>query len=42
MLLCYYYYISNLKPNCQNCNSSMETKNMKDFMKSLKIKTLLK
>ena len=25
---------SNLKPICQNCNSSMGTKNMDDFMKS--------
>jgi regulator of replication initiation timing len=28
--------VSNLKPICQNCNSSMGTKNMNDFMKSLK------
>ena len=28
--------VSNLKPICQNCNSSMGTKNMQDFMKSLK------
>ena len=28
--------VSNLKPICQNCNSSMGTKNMKEFMKSLK------
>lgn len=28
--------VSNLKPICQNCNSSMGTKNMDDFMKSLK------
>lgn len=28
--------ISNLKPICQNCNSSMGTKNMTQFMKSLK------
>ena len=28
--------VSNLKPICQNCNSSMGTKNMADFMKSLK------
>ena len=28
--------VSNLKPICQNCNSSMGTKNMEDFMKSLK------
>ncbi len=27
--------VSNLKPICQNCNSSMGTKNMKDFMDSL-------
>jgi 5-methylcytosine-specific restriction endonuclease McrA len=26
--------VSNLKPICQNCNSSMGTKNMIDFMKS--------
>ena len=26
--------VSNLKPICQNCNSSMGTKNMNDFMKS--------
>ena len=26
--------LSNLKPICQNCNSSMGTKNMDDFMKS--------
>jgi len=29
-------YVSNLKPICQNCNSSMGTKNMDEFMKSLK------
>jgi len=28
--------VSNLKPICQNCNSSMGTKNMNDFMISLK------
>ena len=28
--------VSNLKPICQNCNSSMATKNMDDFMKTLK------
>jgi 5-methylcytosine-specific restriction endonuclease McrA len=28
--------VSNLKPICQNCNSSMGIKNMEDFMKSLK------
>ena len=28
--------VSNLKPICQNCNSSMGTKNMNDFMKSLR------
>jgi hypothetical protein len=28
--------VSNLKPICQNCNSSMGTKNMGEFMKSLK------
>jgi len=28
--------VSNLKPICQNCNSSMGTKNMNDFMKLLK------
>ena len=28
--------VSNLKPICQNCNSSMGTKNMEDFMKTLK------
>ena len=28
--------VSNLKPICQNCNSSMGTKNMNDFIKSLK------
>jgi hypothetical protein len=28
--------VSNLKPICQNCNSSMGTKNMDYFMKSLK------
>lgn len=28
--------VSNLKPICQNCNSSMGTKNMEEFMKSLK------
>jgi len=27
--------VSNLKPICQNCNSSMATKNMIDFMKTL-------
>ncbi len=27
---------SNLKPICQNCNSSMGTKNMNDFMEILK------
>jgi len=27
--------VSNLKPICQNCNSSMGTKNMIDFMKTL-------
>jgi hypothetical protein len=27
--------VSNLKPICQNCNSSMRTQNMNDFMKSL-------
>lgn len=27
--------VSNLKPICQNCNSSMATKNMEEFMKSL-------
>jgi 5-methylcytosine-specific restriction endonuclease McrA len=27
--------VSNLKPICQNCNSSMATKNMDEFMKSL-------
>jgi 5-methylcytosine-specific restriction endonuclease McrA len=27
--------VSNLKPICQNCNSSMGTKNMDDFMKTL-------
>lgn len=26
--------VSNLKPICQNCNSSMGTQNMNDFMKS--------
>lgn len=26
--------VSNLKPICQNCNSSMGTRNMNDFMKS--------
>jgi 5-methylcytosine-specific restriction endonuclease McrA len=25
--------VSNLKPICQNCNSSMGTKNMDEFMK---------
>jgi len=25
--------VSNLKPFCQNCNSSMGTKNMDEFMK---------
>jgi hypothetical protein len=28
--------VSNLKPICQNCNSSMGTTNMNEFMKSLK------
>jgi hypothetical protein len=28
--------VSNLKPICQNCNSSMGTKNMTDFMESLR------
>ena len=28
--------VSNLKPICQNCNSSMNTKNMNDFMKTLR------
>lgn len=28
--------VSNLRPICQNCNSSMGTKNMNDFMKTLK------
>lgn len=28
--------VSNLKPICQNCNSSMGAKNMNEFMKSLK------
>ena len=28
--------VSNLKPICQNCNSSMGTKNMNEFIKSLK------
>ena len=28
--------VSNLKPICQNCNSSMGTNNMSEFMKSLK------
>jgi len=27
--------VSNLMPICQNCNSSMGTKNMNDFMKTL-------
>ena len=27
--------VSNLRPICQNCNSSMGTKNMNDFMKTL-------
>ena len=27
--------VSNLKPICQNCNSSMGTKNMDEFMKTL-------
>ena len=27
--------VSNLKPICQNCNSSMGTKNMNEFMRSL-------
>jgi 5-methylcytosine-specific restriction endonuclease McrA len=27
--------VSNLKPICQNCNSSMGTKDMNDFMLSL-------
>lgn len=30
--------VSNLKPICQNCNSSMGTKNMNDFMKGFKQK----
>ena len=30
--------VSNLKPICQNCNSSMGTKNMDDFMKGFKLK----
>jgi len=28
--------VSNLRPICQNCNSSMGTRNMDDFMRSLK------
>lgn len=28
--------VSNLKPICQNCNSSMGTKNMNDFIKGFK------
>ena len=28
--------VSNLKPICQNCNSSMGTKNMEEFIKTLK------
>jgi 5-methylcytosine-specific restriction endonuclease McrA len=28
--------VSNLRPICQNCNSSMGTMNMNDFMKTLK------
>jgi 5-methylcytosine-specific restriction endonuclease McrA len=28
--------VSNLKPICQNCNSSMGTRNMNDFMKNFK------
>ena len=28
--------VSNLRPICQNCNSSMATKNMDDFIKTLK------
>jgi len=28
--------VSNLKPICQNCNSSMGTKNMNDFMDTFK------
>jgi hypothetical protein len=28
--------VSNLKPICQNCNSSMGTQNMNEFMKSFK------
>jgi 5-methylcytosine-specific restriction endonuclease McrA len=28
--------VSNLKPICKNCNSSMKTKNMYEFMKTLK------
>lgn len=28
--------VSNLKPICQNCNSSMGTQNMNDFMKGFK------
>jgi len=28
--------VSNLKPICQNCNSSMGTKNMNDFMETFK------
>ena len=27
--------VTNLRPICQNCNSSMGTKNMNDFMKTL-------
>ena len=30
--------VSNLRPICQNCNSSMGTKNMIDFMKSFQTK----
>jgi hypothetical protein len=28
--------VSNLRPICQNCNSSMGNKNMEEFMKTLK------
>ena len=28
--------VSNLKPICQNCNSSMGTKDMEEFKKTLK------
>ena len=28
--------VSNLKPICQNCNSSMGVKNMNDFMQQFK------